>query len=444
MKSSLAFSIAIDESADIQDNPQLAIFVRYVSSDLTIKEKWLDLVATRETTRGVDIKNALDEALTRFHAPLNKLVSVATDIAPAMVGKRVGLIGLMNCDSNFPEFLPIHCIIHCEHFAAKHFRYEDVLKTVLEIANFIRPNGKNHRQFRNFAEKLELEDAPCNDSLYCVVNWLSTSNVLSRFVDFLKPINLFLEERRKCYPQLKNNAWIQDDLMFLIDIIKHLQILNLALEGTETIISNLAQTVISFQNKTQVFQRDIMSKTFRHFPNLKMTVNAFTVVITDHKVEEYKDKLQGLLEEFQARVDDLQGLKPYFTFLVNLFDIDVINDGCLVHQPFVTDVSAAEIELIELQEDLALKNFNKCHSRMEFWQQVTKRKYPELKKTSARLLSVFSTTYCCESLCFVMKFVKAKYRASLTNEHLSELIRRTLTSYRTDFQKLANEMETLS
>ena len=95
---------------------------------------------------------------------------VATDSAPAMVGKRVGLIGLMNCDSNFPEFLPIHCIIHREHFEAKHFRYEDVIKSVLEIANFIRLNGKNHRRFRNFAEKLELEDAPSNISLYCVVD----------------------------------------------------------------------------------------------------------------------------------------------------------------------------------------------------------------------------------------------------------------------------------
>ena len=128
----------------------------YVSSDLTIKKELLDLVAIRETTRGVDIKNALDEALTRFHAPVNKLVSVATDSAPPMVDKRVGLIGLMKCDSNFPEFLPIHRIIHREHLAAKHFRYEDVIKTVLEIANFIRLNGKNHRQFRNFAEKLEL------------------------------------------------------------------------------------------------------------------------------------------------------------------------------------------------------------------------------------------------------------------------------------------------
>ena len=82
-------------------------------------------------------------------------------------------------------------------------------------------SGKNHRQFHNFAEELELENVPSDVSLYCVARWLLTSNVLSRFVDLLKPINLFLDEKRKCYPQLKNNAWILD-LMFLIDIMKHL------------------------------------------------------------------------------------------------------------------------------------------------------------------------------------------------------------------------------
>ena len=303
-------------------------------------------------------------------------------------------------------------------------------------------NVKNHRQFLNFVEELELEDAPGNVFLYCVARWLSTSNVLSKLVHLLKPINLFLDETRKSYPQLKNNAWIQD-LMFLTDIMKHLLILNLSLQGTEKIISDLTQTVFSFQKKFKVFQSDIMSKPFRHFPNLKMAVNAFTEVITDHKVEEYKDKLKGLLEEFHARFDDLQELKPCFTFLVNPFDIDVINNRCLVRQPFVTDVSAAEMVLTELQEDLALKNFKTCHSTEEFWQQFTERKYSEFKKTSAGLLPVFSTTYCYESLFSVMKFVKSKYRATLTNEK-SELIRTALTSYCSDFQKLANRMETHS
>ena len=40
-------------------------------------------------------------------------------------------------------------------------------------------------------------------------------------MDLLKPINLFLDEKKKYYPQQKNNVWIQN-LMFLIDIMKHL------------------------------------------------------------------------------------------------------------------------------------------------------------------------------------------------------------------------------
>ena len=84
--------------------------MRYVLSDFTIKDELLDLVIMKVTTRGIDIKNPLDKALTRVNVPLNKLVSVATDGAPAMEGKRVELIGLMKCDSNFSEFLPIHCI----------------------------------------------------------------------------------------------------------------------------------------------------------------------------------------------------------------------------------------------------------------------------------------------------------------------------------------------
>ena len=51
-----AFSLVLDESTDVTDNPQLAVFVRYVSSDVVVKEKLLDLIALKETTHGVDIK----------------------------------------------------------------------------------------------------------------------------------------------------------------------------------------------------------------------------------------------------------------------------------------------------------------------------------------------------------------------------------------------------
>ena len=94
LKSCLAFSLALDESTNTQGNPQLAIFVRFVLSDLTIKKELLNLVTLRKITCGIDIKNGFDEALTRANVPLNKLVRVATNGAPVIVCKRVGLIGV--------------------------------------------------------------------------------------------------------------------------------------------------------------------------------------------------------------------------------------------------------------------------------------------------------------------------------------------------------------
>jgi len=43
----LSLSLDLDESTDIQDKPQLAIFVRYVTSDVDVKEELLDLISLK-------------------------------------------------------------------------------------------------------------------------------------------------------------------------------------------------------------------------------------------------------------------------------------------------------------------------------------------------------------------------------------------------------------
>ena len=111
-----------------------------------------------------------------------------------MLGKHRGVI--MKDDNN-PEFLPIHCVIHHEHLAAKYFKYDHVVKTVLEIVNFISPSAKTHRQSINFVEELDEDIIPNDVNYYCIVRRLSTSNVLKRFVDFLEPICTCLEEKWK-------------------------------------------------------------------------------------------------------------------------------------------------------------------------------------------------------------------------------------------------------
>ena len=53
---------------------------------------------------------------------LAKLVSVATDGAPVMLGKHSGVIVLIMKDDNYPVFVPIHCVIHIEELAAKYLK----------------------------------------------------------------------------------------------------------------------------------------------------------------------------------------------------------------------------------------------------------------------------------------------------------------------------------
>ncbi|KAG6931417.1 GTF2I repeat domain containing 2 [Chelydra serpentina] len=130
-------------------------------------------------------------------------------------------------------------------------------------------NGKTHEQLKNVIEELDLEDKPNDVCFYCIVRSLSTSSVLNRFVELLEPINAFLEEKEKSYPQLQS----MQDLKFFTDIMQHLQTRNLILQGKDKIISDLTQTFFSFQNNSKLLQRDIVSRDFNHFPHLKSRVN---------------------------------------------------------------------------------------------------------------------------------------------------------------------------
>jgi hypothetical protein len=101
-------------------------------------------------------------------------------------------------DFNYPECLFIHCIIHLAHLKSKHFKFNNVINCVLEIVNFIRTSAKNHREFRNFIEELELEEKLSDLSFYCIVRWQSTTNLLNKFVARFEPVIAFMKE--KSYP----------------------------------------------------------------------------------------------------------------------------------------------------------------------------------------------------------------------------------------------------
>lgn len=65
VKSFVAFSVAIDESKDITDVAQLAIFIRGVDETLTVTKEFLELVPMTDTTTTTYIFSSLIGVLDR-------------------------------------------------------------------------------------------------------------------------------------------------------------------------------------------------------------------------------------------------------------------------------------------------------------------------------------------------------------------------------------------
>ena len=62
------------------------MYIRGVSKDFELIEEFLDLISLKDTTTGEDIFNAIDHTISEKGLSWEKLVSVTTDGAPALVG----------------------------------------------------------------------------------------------------------------------------------------------------------------------------------------------------------------------------------------------------------------------------------------------------------------------------------------------------------------------
>ena len=84
--------MALDETTDIKDTAQLAIFIRGVDSKMDVTEELLDLVSMKDATTGIDIKEAVINCAEVHQIDLKNLIGITTDGAPSMVGKITELL----------------------------------------------------------------------------------------------------------------------------------------------------------------------------------------------------------------------------------------------------------------------------------------------------------------------------------------------------------------
>lgn len=226
-------------------------------------------------------------------------------------------------------------------------------------------------------------------------------SALWRFFSLKGEIGQFLVEKGRPMQELSDAVWIAD-LAFLVDITKHLNALNISLQGQKAVVSELYSHIKAFKTKLQLFQRHL-SQTEPctiHFPALRDVIIGSTCVET----KKYAEALIPLASEFNDRFRDFAAIEKEILLFTSPFSVDPDEAP-----------ENLQLELIELQCD------NECRSRLQhlslvpFHQQLDKSKFPEIRTFAKKILSLFGSIDLCEQTFSIMNLNKNCLRSKLSD-----------------------------
>ena len=421
----ICFSLALDESTDVSDLSQLCVWVRFVNSDFTVEDELLGIRAMHGRTRGADILCKLEEILSDYKLPKDKLISVSTDGAPNMTGVNVGLVALLK--ETVPQLIGFHCIIHQEALCAKiSSQYLiSVMDSVIAIVNFIRGNALNHREFVDFAGDDVI--------LHTDIRWLSKGKVLDRFISLLPKINEFLDCKKvsKFDGFLCDVKWVRT-VSFLADITKHLNDLNRQLQGNKRDISYAAMVINAFIVKLQRFREQMSTNDLLHFEQLHLSVQQQPQPTLD--VSDYLQFLDQLQKNFASRFVDFNAppVIAALEFYNNAYSFD-INKSHLLGHLFTTgfDRASFEAELLEFQ----------CGPKPDGKLNFATIAYASFQFIAARMLSILPSTYLCETTFSNLTNIKSTKRSLLTDPNVEACVICAVTNMLPDFETVMKDKQ---
>ncbi|XP_067123239.1 general transcription factor II-I repeat domain-containing protein 2A-like [Centruroides vittatus] len=80
IKEFIWYSLAADESTDIRDTSQLAVFIRGINEDFNITEELLQCIPLKSTTTAQDIYSAIEQLVPNYDLDWSKFCSITTDV----------------------------------------------------------------------------------------------------------------------------------------------------------------------------------------------------------------------------------------------------------------------------------------------------------------------------------------------------------------------------
>lgn len=417
LKSCDAFSLALGESTDRSDTPQLVIFIRAVTAGFDIVEEFLDMASLSIT--GQDVCEQVLKVVEKFELNPAKLCGVTTDGAPSMTDRTTGLTKEFLNAVGAQDVVVSHCIIHQENLCTKVLDFAEVMRNVVQCVNYIRARGLY--QFKAFLDEL---DSEYPDAVYfSAVCSLSRAAALKRFWNLRLEIKFFMESKHQNVAFLSDENWL-NDLAFLTDITQHLSDLNLQLQSKDQLVNKLFEHVCAFEKKLELFQAQLSRGTLTHFTCL------FTrkLEYPDLDCTNYAGCVQKLRDELANRYPNFRQNEIKLKLFAQPFDLSV--KDCL---------NNCQMELIELQANMDIKRKYQESSLVDFYKLCVCEKFPNLCHHARRMTSLFGSTYCCEQFFSKMKLAKARSKIQLTEEHLTSQLRVATTSVKADIDKLCKD-----
>ena len=307
-------SLALDGSKDICDVEQLAVWIRGVDENFNITEELVSLRYMHGRTRGIDIFEEFLKTVSENNISVLKLAGISTDGTPSMLGTGTGFKGQVLrwlVGNNVTGVTWCHCIIHQEALCAKTLGLENVMKLIVDVVNFIRSKGVNHREFKEVLHDL---DSDYGDVIYFTsVRWLSRGAVLKRVWQLRDEISNFLASKGQKKSEFEDPTW-NSDFAFLVDMTTHLNILNSTLQGKNKLIHELYATIRSYETKLALFKLQLKNNNFFHFPSLNSQNNA--------DGNKYARIISNLQENFDSRFGDFRHQQQSFEIFAGPFSFD--------------------------------------------------------------------------------------------------------------------------
>ena len=222
------------------------------------------------------------------------------------------------------------------------------------------------------------------------------------------------------YETLLSDEKFIASLAFITDFISQLNILNKKLQQKDQNICQLFGHIEAFQKKLKLLSVDLQSNVVAHFPSCKELLAEGKTV----EFSAFADMLDNVSNEFDDRFAEFDSIKEQIELFINPVKIKIESQA-----------AACQLELCDLQSDPFLRS--KKNERYEaFWKLANIEQFSKLRDFALRMLSMFGSTYICESTFSVMKRLKSSTRNRLGDETLDACLRLSTTNIDVDIERL--------